>query len=269
MNKTFFTSIAAVLIYGYAASASAALVADARPISGQGTWETTLQARDLDGDLTTAEAYYDTVLNITWLADASLGATNNFGVTGVNSNGSMNKPESDQWIANMNTYGGTGYLGINGWRLPDFTDLPPLTGCNNSNYVSYSGSDCGFNVDTASGELAHMFQVTLGNQALWDTAGNQRAAGTFGATNTCFFYNLVFEPYWYADVYEQNTNDSWYFNYHYGKQNHANNTSSQYFVWAVHDGSIGTALVPVPAAVWLFGSGLLGLAGIARRNKTS
>lgn len=28
-----------------------------------------------------------------------------------------------------------------------------------------------------------------------------------------------------------------------------------------------TAVVPVPAAVWLFGSGLLGLAGIARRRK--
>jgi len=28
-----------------------------------------------------------------------------------------------------------------------------------------------------------------------------------------------------------------------------------------------TAVVPVPAAVWLFGSGLLGLVGIARRNK--
>lgn len=36
----------------------------------------------------------------------------------------------------------------------------------------------------------------------------------------------------------------------------------------------GTAMgsvsaVPVPAAVWLFGSGLLGLAGVARRRKTS
>jgi hypothetical protein len=31
----------------------------------------------------------------------------------------------------------------------------------------------------------------------------------------------------------------------------------------------GRAAVPIPAAVWLFGSGLLGLVGIARRKKTS
>lgn len=31
--------------------------------------------------------------------------------------------------------------------------------------------------------------------------------------------------------------------------------------------SVETAVVPVPAAVWLFGSGLLGLIGIARRRK--
>ena len=30
---------------------------------------------------------------------------------------------------------------------------------------------------------------------------------------------------------------------------------------------IGQAVVPVPAALWLFGSGLLGLIGIARRKK--
>ena len=34
-------------------------------------------------------------------------------------------------------------------------------------------------------------------------------------------------------------------------------------------GTIGTSAVPVPAAVWLFGSGLLGLVGVARRKKTA
>lgn len=32
---------------------------------------------------------------------------------------------------------------------------------------------------------------------------------------------------------------------------------------------INTAVIPVPAAIWLFGSGLLGLAGISRRKKAA
>ena len=36
------------------------------------------------------------------------------------------------------------------------------------------------------------------------------------------------------------------------------------------EGTVGQqTVVPVPAAVWLFGSGLLGLAGVARRRKTA
>ena len=33
------------------------------------------------------------------------------------------------------------------------------------------------------------------------------------------------------------------------------------------EGTVGAAVIPVPAAVWLFGSGLLGLVGVARRRK--
>ena len=43
----------------------------AGPISGQGTWESTLHGRDLDGFVDTFEAYYDSELNITWFAQAS------------------------------------------------------------------------------------------------------------------------------------------------------------------------------------------------------
>ena len=44
-------------------------------VSGQGTWETTLQARDFDRNTATIEGYYHTVLGITWLADANHAGT--------------------------------------------------------------------------------------------------------------------------------------------------------------------------------------------------
>lgn len=39
--------------------------------------------------------------------------------------------------------------------------------------------------------------------------------------------------------------------------------------YASETGSISVAAVPVPAAAWLMGSGLMGLAGLARRRKRS
>lgn len=40
------------------------------------------------------------------------------------------------------------------------------------------------------------------------------------------------------------------------------------FAWTLNaDGSLSYAAVPIPAAAWLFGSGLIGLIGIARRRK--
>jgi len=41
------------------------MTSHAAPVSGQGTWETTLQARDFDGDTNTIEGWYDTVLGVT------------------------------------------------------------------------------------------------------------------------------------------------------------------------------------------------------------
>jgi hypothetical protein len=43
------------------------------------------------------------------------------------------------------------------------------------------------------------------------------------------------------------------------------NKSIEYYAWAVRSGDVVSA-VPVPATVWLFGSGLIGLLGIARRK---
>ncbi len=45
------------ILFGIACSLGT-LTAQAIPVTGQGTWETTLQARDLDGNPATIEAYY-------------------------------------------------------------------------------------------------------------------------------------------------------------------------------------------------------------------
>jgi hypothetical protein len=49
---------------------------------------------------------------------------------------------------------------------------------------------------------------------------------------------------------------------------HVNGAGFTTVAYTVHlEGTVAAAAVPVPAAVWLFGSGLLGLAGVARRKK--
>ena len=219
-------------------------LAHAASVSGQGTWETTLQGRDLDGSLSTFEAYYDTSLNITWLANANYAGA------------AMNWTNANVWAAALNPYGS----GITGWRLPTVTDTG-TSGCN----FAYTGTDCGYNVDTATGEMAHMFYTTLGDKAYYNTSGVGPQAG-WGLTNTGPFSNVQSDDYWSATEYAPNTSYAWYFNTGYGYQDRYNKTYSLY-AWAVHSGDVGATTVPVPAAVWLFGSGLAGLLGMSRKRR--
>jgi hypothetical protein len=217
--------------------------AQAVSVSGQGTWESTLQGRDLDGNLSTFEAYYDTDLDITWLANANYAGT------------SMNWTTANAWAAGLNPYSS----GITGWRLPTVTDTG-TSGCN----FAYTGTDCGYNVDTATGEMAHMFYVTLSDKAYFDTSGSPQAG--YGMTNTGPFSNVQSGYYyWSATEYAPSTNLAWLFDTANGLQDSDGKAYSLY-AWAVHSGDVGATTVPVPAAVWLFGSGLLGLIGVARRK---
>mgnify|MGYP003573346088 FL=1 len=45
--------------------------------------------------------------------------------------------------------------------------------------------------------------------------------------------------------------------------------NAKFDIMSVHVTNVDTGEVPVPAAVWLFGSGLLGLVGVARRRKNA
>src|SRR5271163_1363921 len=67
---------------------------------------------------------YDTVNNVTWLANVNLPASNRFGLPGcnasgimpcVNSSGSMNYRSAAAWMQAMNA---ANYLGHSNWQIP-------------------------------------------------------------------------------------------------------------------------------------------------------
>jgi hypothetical protein len=234
---------------------SASTIAPAASVSGQGTWETTLQARDFDGNTATAEGYYDTVLNITWLTNVAYAQTSGYTTYGV-----MNWYDATTWAANLDING------ITGWRLPRVFDTGAA--CT----LSYSGTMCGFNVLTTSGstvysEMASMFYDTLGNKALYDTSGGNPQAG-WGLTNTGPFWYMASMPYWTDTSYAPNLLNAWMFDLGDGQQGPSGKLYSNLYPWAVHSGDVGVAVssVPVPAAAWLFGSGLIVLFGMAKRK---
>lgn len=257
-----------------------ALSAHAAPIIGQGTWGTTLQARDLDGNAATPEAYYDTDLNITWLADANLPQSDLLGLTGLNivsaAEMSLTQGSAAFFIARMNS---AAYMGVTTWRLPT---ARPVNGTNyyvGAGIDMYNGvSDQGYNLSasgtayagTTASELAHMHYVTLGNSGAYDVTGtltpcyNSASTTPYCLTNSGPFTNLRSNDGYWTDVLLQGDTGYISFRFLNGGQG-LDHSSSGLFTWAVTDGDVGTPVVPIPAAVWLFG-GALGALGVARRK---
>jgi len=225
-------------------------------VSGQGTWESTLLGRDLDGDASTFEAYYDTTLDITWLADANAART-----SGLPYGGSLTWAEANTWVTSLDVNG------VTGWRLPTNTPI------NGSTYIMAASNnattDTGFAgnagwVDSTGkpvSELGHMFYVTLGNLGNCAPDDSTSCVKQTGLDNSGPFSNIV-RDYWSGS--ELDSSSVWYFDFVNGYQSGAANDFS-FDAWAVRSGDISA--VPVPATALLFGSGLLGLLGIARRKR--
>ena len=236
----------------------------AAAVSGQGTWETTLQARDLDGNTSTIEAYYDTVLDITWLADANYAQT-----SGYDSNGLMDWSTAMSWAASLDM---DDIAGPDGWRLPDTS---PVNGSTYNFAIATDGStDRGYNMSapdtvyagSTGSEMAYMFYNTLGNAGTYDTSGINTGCFSSGPdyclTNTGPILNIMNTvKYWSAT---ENVSSAWNFYFGHGLQYTDLKDTNAFFAWAVHDNDFGAAIVPVPAAVWLFGSGFLGLIGLSK-----
>jgi len=187
---------------------------------------------------------FDDDLGITWLANANLADTEQFGVLGINLDGGMTWNTAIDWISAMNAVensdGTTGYLGFTGWRLP--TTVQPDDTCSNRSGDIYYGTGC------ERSEMGHLFNVE----------------GVTSSSPGAYFENVQDNYYWSGTEFD--ANDAWRFSFLTGDQSLQDKSSIdfKYYAWAVHDGEI--SIIPVPAAAWLFASGLLGLIGVARRK---
>jgi hypothetical protein len=99
---------------------------------------------------------YDTVNNVSWLANANLAASNTFGLavcggsgsqTCVNASGSMRYTAAAAWVGAMNA---ANYLGHNNWQLP----TTPLTD-HNCGKTGPNGASFGFGC--TAGALASLY----------------------------------------------------------------------------------------------------------------
>lgn len=82
-------------------------------------------------------------------------------------------------------------------------------------------------------------------------------------TNYNLFNNLQNYVFWEGSESSPGSSYAWTFDAHNGDQYNLNK-DNQFYAWAVRSGDV--AAIPVPGAIWLFGSGLLGLFGINRRK---
>ena len=185
----------------------------------------------------------DTNLNIYWTQDA--------GYAG----GPMTWFEAQNWIASLNN---TKYIGFNNWRLPQ---VAPVNGAAFDITNSFDGStDNGYNITSRASELSYMYHVNLGNLALYDTAGNFGQPG-WGLKNTGPFPRLAVGAYWTKVDNPTDSAQAFIVGMGNGHQNFFAKDTLHY-AWAVRD-----AAVPIPAAVWLFSTGLLGLLGTAGKRR--
>jgi hypothetical protein len=185
---------------------------------------------------------YDIDRNITWLADANYAKT-----SGYHPDGEMNWQEAMDWAAQLE------YAGFTEWRLP--TTMQPDYSCSLVQTAS-TGDVLGSQYNCMGSEMGHLFYEELGGTAY-------SSVNSSTDEDLQLFIDIQDADYWSSTPYVTQFQGPWAFGFFSGVQTTDAPQLTEY-AWAVHDDDIGA--VPIPAAVWLFGSGLLGLIGIARKK---
>ena len=219
-----------------------------------------LLGRDINGNAVAGSDassvfLYDTDRNITWLRDANV-------------NGFMLWDAANTW-ANGYSIGA-----FSDWRLPTMT----TTGSNLCEFSAAGGTNCGYNVDTTTGEIAHLWYDELpGNLAYCPPGGDPSCVGGpqpgWGLTNPGDFLNMQADYYWYGTSFASRgfVNSSFsHFHTDFGYQGSNPNFFAMFtqygFAMAVRDGDVLRNQVPEPESLLLALTALGAMALVRRRR---
>lgn len=197
---------------------------------------------------------YDTDLDVTWLQDANYAKTSGYDADGV-----MTWSEATTWAANLTYFDAVRNVTYDDWRLPTTTDTG-TAGCN----WAYGGTDCGYNVDPASSEMAHLYSTELGNLSYYTASGVNSGAYSGGANpnstldNTGPFTNFQSSAYWSGTEYAPNTYYAWFFYTASGNQSYNPKPNGLYYALAVRPGDVAAVPETETYALMLAGLGLIG-----------
>lgn len=237
----------------------ALLVAIAAVVVLSGNTQAALEMRGLgtivSGGSGNYQLIYDTELGITWLDYTRDSDTWYNQVTWA---------EGLEVSFNEQSYGN--------WRLPQTL---PVNGSTYTYDSRYDGSsDLGYNISAPGtiyegstwSEMAHLFYNSLGNLGYYpiDYPISPAPQPGWGLEETGPFNNLQGDVYWSGTLYPPFPDDAWGFHFNGGHQGLVV-TEDYRRALAVLPGDVSA--VPIPGAVWLFGSGLVGLAGLRRKFK--
>ncbi len=198
------------------------------------------------------QAYFDDVANLTWLADANYAATTGYANYYGDLSAAMSCSQANTWATGLEV------AGVTGWRLPE--TLHPDASCDHA----YHGYNC------IGSEMGNMFYNVLGGSGgpYTDLASEYNHNANYDLF-TNIAQALPNPGYYWSSTRDESKPRLWHLyvfdmrsGYQLSKQGIMGNHA-----WAVHSGDVGA--VPVPAAVWLFGSGILGLIGFSKRKKAA
>ncbi|MBW8829793.1 MAG: PEP-CTERM sorting domain-containing protein [Burkholderiales bacterium] len=227
---------------------AAAAAAHAVPIATPSSWETTLQARDINHD-GLIDAYYDTSTNLSWLADANYAGTSGFAPASMftyppNVEGAMNRDVAVGWAASLDIYG------VKGWRLPRALSVAPVDCAHNQGRGIQTGLRCEFSPEPGINELVDLYHLLGGSKGPFLNAWLYGLPGYLMESN----YTGPEAPGYNLDILTS------------GPTEIILHETFAGYAWAVRDGDV--MAVPEPSTYGLMMLGITVLALRRRQNKT-